>query len=466
LETLLERIAKSRGKIWNSPWFARVPAFGSSCSTFALLNFVEHKGIRIKAIDFRPTDRDHKRMNELDIFRKEICSWLEHSIPKSLDGRPIMLGEFGGEEEPAEIREDRLRYLERMAERGYTAPTWPREYGGGGLTPQQARVLQEELTRRKLPPPLIGMGLSMLGPTLLVHGSEEQKREYLPKIVSGEHRWCQGFSEPSAGSDLASLRTRATLDEGGRSYTINGSKTWTSGAQHANWIFMLVRTDPTNKHNGITFILVDMRTPGIEVKPIRLISGVSPFCETFFTDVQAEVRNVVGGVNNGWTVAKTLLGFERSGMGTGALGGAALRRPGTANSSRLARMAKDAVGEIAGKIADGNLRDRVTGVLLDEMALALTIARSAESKKAKGALGPEMSMFKLYTSELGHRKDELILALRGTAALGWEGDKAAAEDLALTRGWLGAKATTIYGGTSEIQRNIIAKRVLKLPTQS
>jgi alkylation response protein AidB-like acyl-CoA dehydrogenase len=406
-------------------------------------------------------------MSELDTFRTEVRGWLEKSTPKSLYGRPIFMGEMSGEEEAAEIRSDRRRYLEMMVERGFTAPMWPKEYSGGGLSPQQARALQEELNRLKLAPALMGMGLSMIGPTLLVHGSEEQKREYLPKIVSGEHRWCQGFSEPGAGSDLASLRTAAKLDQSGRHYIINGSKTWTSGAQFANWIFMLVRTDPTNKHNGITFILVDMKTKGIEVKPIRLISGNSPFCETFFTDVTAEPRNVIGGVNNGWTVAKTLLNFERSGMGMGGpAGGGAPRRGAGASGTRLSALAKESVGERDGKIADAAIRDQVAGVLLDESALALTIQRSAESRKATGAPGPETSMFKLYASELGHRRDELTLALRGTDALCWEGASLGQEDLAIARGWLSAKATTIFGGTSEIQRNIIVKRVLRLPTSS
>jgi alkylation response protein AidB-like acyl-CoA dehydrogenase len=403
-------------------------------------------------------------MSELEAFRTEIRSWLEAKAPKSIRGRMPAMAEAGGEEEPSDIRADRKRWLEMMAERGFTAPMWPKEYAGGGLSPQQARVLQDEMARLKLAPPLMGMGLSMIGPTLLVHGSEEQKREYLPKIVSGEHRWCQGFSEPGAGSDLASLRTAAKLDPSGDHYIINGQKIWTSRAQFANWIFMLVRTDEQNKHNGITFILVDMKTPGIEVRPIRLISGNSPFCETFFTDVKGLTKNVVGGVNNGWTVAKTLLNFERSGMGTGGLGGA--RRGGGASGSRLAQLAKESVGEKDGKIADAAIREQVANVLLDELALGLTVQRSAESRKATGAPGPEISMFKLYTSELGHRRDELMMTLRGSDALGWEGEGLSSEDLALTRGWLGAKATTIYGGTSEIQRNIITKRVLKLPVNS
>jgi alkylation response protein AidB-like acyl-CoA dehydrogenase len=399
-------------------------------------------------------------MSESDAFRTEIRSWLENSTPASLRGRPIPMGMEGAEEEPAEIRADRKRYLDAMAGRGLTAPMWPTEYGGGGLSPQQARVLQDEMNKLKLAPALFGMGLSMIGPTLLVHGNEAQKRKYIPKIISGEHRWCQGFSEPGAGSDLASLRCSAKLDASGKHYIINGQKTWTSGGQYANWMFILVRTDEQNKHNGITFLLIDMKTPGIEVRPIRLISGNSPFCETFLTDAQADIENVVGGVNNGWTVAKTLLNFERSGMGTGTMGGP---RRGGATGTRLAALAKESAGERDGKIADGALRDQVTSLLLDEMALQLTIARSAESRKASGTPGPEISMFKLYASELGHRRDELTMALRGTEALTWEGEGVSSEDLTITRGWLAAKATTIYGGTSEIQRNIIAKRVLKLP---
>jgi alkylation response protein AidB-like acyl-CoA dehydrogenase len=367
--------------------------------------------------------------------------------------------------EPPELVADRARFLALMIERGYTAATWPRGYGGAELSAAQARVLQEELARLQLAPPLAGMGLSMIGPTLLVHGNEAQKREFLPRIVNGEDRWCQGFSEPGAGSDLAALRAPARLDATGEHYIINGSKIWTSGAQFANWMFMLVRTDDTQKHNGITFILLDMKTPGIEVKPIRLISGHSMFCEVFFNDVLAETRNVVGAVNGGWTVAKTLLNFERSGMGTGTLGGGA-RRAGGAPGKRIAALAKETLGERDGKIRDAALRDRVVGLLLDEQALALTIQRAAETRKATGAMGPEMSLFKLYQSELGQRRDELMLALRGSEGLGWEGANFSSDSLAATRGWLAAKATTIYGGTSEIQRNIIAKRILKLPTHS
>lgn len=398
---------------------------------------------------------------ELAAFRDEVKAWLAGNVPAVLYGRPVLMPSESAAE-PAEVARAREQYLKVMSARGFTAPRWPKLYGGAGLNAEEARVLQEELEALRLPPALVGMGISMIGPTLLVHGSEEQKQRYLPKIVSGEHRWCQGFSEPGAGSDLASLRTDAELDASGERYVINGSKIWTSGAQFANWMFMLVRTDRTSKHNGITFILLDMKTPGIEVKPIRLISGASMFCEVFFQDVVAHARDVVGNVNAGWTVAKTLLNFERSGMGTGTLG-AGTRRPAN-SSAQLIPLAKQTAGEMNGKIADASLRERLAQLLMDELALSLTVERSSAARKETGAVGPEMSMFKLYQSELGQRRDELTLCLRGSDALALDAASANEEGNVPTRMWLHAKATTIWGGTSEIQRNIIAKRVLRLPS--
>jgi alkylation response protein AidB-like acyl-CoA dehydrogenase len=244
---------------------------------------------------------------------------------------------------------------------------------------------------------------------------------------------------------------------------VNGQKTWTSGANHADWIFFLVRTDESSKHNGITFLLADMKSEGISIKPIRLISGNSPFCETFFDNVRVPARFVVGGVNRGWTVAKTLLSFERSGMGTGSLGGGSVQRKGPALSgSRFIEQAKASVGVKNGQMQDAELRTRLASVLIDQMALSLTIERSQQTAKKSGGPGPEISMLKLYASELGHRRDELWMAMRGSDALGWDDPSFSEDDLALTRAWLSAKATTIYGGSSEIQRNIIAKRVLGL----
>ena len=404
-------------------------------------------------------------MTALEAFRSEIRSWLGANVPKALYGLGMaMPGEVGIVNEPPELVADRQRYLEVMSKRGLTAPTWPKEYGGAGLSPEEARVFQEEMTTLKLAPPLAGMGLAMIGPTLLVHGNEAQKLKYLPKIVNGEHRWCQGFSEPGAGSDLAALRTSAKLDASGERYVINGSKIWTSGAHVSNWMFILVRTDETQKQNGITFLLLDMKTPGIEDKPIRLLSGLSMFCEVFFNDVVANVSDVVGPVNGGWTVAKTLLNFERSGMGTGSLGGGPRRTP--TSGGRIALLAKETAGEVDGRIADPSLRDQVTRLLLDELAMSFTLQRAAATRKATGAVGPEMSLFKLYQSELGQRRDELTMSLRGSDALAWDGAGTSFESTAQTRMWLSTKATTIYGGSSEIQRNIIAKRILRLPQNS
>jgi alkylation response protein AidB-like acyl-CoA dehydrogenase len=402
-------------------------------------------------------------MTEPSAFRSELRAFLAANVPEVLRGRPVLMpAEVAANPEPADVVAARAKYLSVMAERGYTVPRWPKEYGGAGLTADEARFLQEELDALRLPPALLGMGVSMIGPTLLVHGSDEQKQRFLPQIASGAYRFCQGFSEPGAGSDLASLRTSASLDArdaSGERYLINGSKIWTSGAQHANWIFMLVRTDTSSKHNGITFILVEMTVPGIEVKPIRLLSGHSMFCEVFFHDVVAQARDVIGPVNGGWTVAKTLLGFERSGMGAGGVG-----RRAASSSNELVTLAKQTVGEQDGMIADGGVRDAIAQLLLDELALSLTIERAAASRSATGVAGSEMSLFKLYQSELGQRRDELTLSLRGSDALAWEGAGASSASTAATRMWLSGKATTIWGGTSEIQRNIIAKRILRLPS--
>src|SRR5678815_5528430 len=230
----------------------------------------------------------------LDAFRSELSAWLDANAPQSIAG--IQLGESGGNwggRKPIFDHPDMKVWMERAAAKGLTAPTWPREYGGGGLDPEQAKIFTQELTRRRLPLPVTGFGLAMIGPTLLRFGTEEQKREHLPKICRGEIRWCQGYSEPDSGSDLASLQTRAVRD--GDHFILNGTKVWTSYGDMADWIFALVRTDPSaKKQEGITFLLIDMETPGVSVRPIRLISGKSPFCETIFDDVRVPVKNVIG----------------------------------------------------------------------------------------------------------------------------------------------------------------------------
>lgn len=307
--------------------------------------------------------------------------------------------------------------------------------------------------------PLMGMGLSMIGPTLLEFGNEEQKQRHLSRIVRGEVGWCQGYSEPGAGSDLASLRTRA--EDKGDHFLINGQKIWTSGAQFADWMFAIVRTDPdVPKHEGISFVLLPMDQEGVTVKPIRLISGTSPFCETFFDDAIVKKEDLVGELNKGWTVAKRLLQFERSGQGgLGAGGGGRRGRRG----SGMADVAKEYLGEEDGRIADADVRAKIIRYDIDSAAFALTQRRVGEENRSGKTLGEATSIFKLYGSNLARDGAEMRQELMGIQGLGWEGDAFSSQELGATRGWLSSRAITIYGGTNEIQMNIIAKRVLGLP---
>ena len=333
--------------------------------------------------------------------------------------------------------------------------------GGGGLSIEEMQVLREEMEKISARPALLGgMGVTMIGPALLEFGTEEQKKEHLTKICSGEIWWCQGYSEPNSGSDLASLQTRAVLD--GDEYTINGSKIWTSGADKADWIYCLVRTDfDVPKHDGISFILFDINQPGVSVKPIKLISGLSPFCETFFDDAKALRKNIIGEVNKGWTVAKRLLQYERTSIG-GGVGGV------TAKGSKqpkktLSHIAVERLGKSEGKLSDLGLRDDITRHLMDDKSFALTVHRNTEESQSTTAPTFSSSMFKLYGTEQNKKKYELLLRIAGTDLLGWEGDGFEKEDIDQTRDWLRSKANSIEGGTTEVQYNIIAKRVLGLP---
>lgn len=395
-------------------------------------------------------------MADLESFRGEARAWLEANCPPSMRGpMPDDEAVTGGKKEKYQNPDSKV-WLDRMAAKGWTAPTWPREYGGGGLSDAEARVLAEEMQRLGCRPPIRGMGFSMLGPTLLEYGTEEQKREHLPKIVTGEIRWCQGYSEPGSGSDLASLSTRAVLQ--GEHFLVNGHKIWTSGAHLSDWIFCLVRTDPTvKKHDGISFLLIDMNQPGVRPQPIRLISGYSVFCETFFDNVQVPAKNLVGELNKGWTIAKRLLEHERKGIG--GIGERARERA----ERTPAALAKQYVGETDGRIANPVLRDAIARYDIDAQAFALTRQRTAEEAKSGAAPGPASAMFKFYATELNKRRYELLLDSGGTELLGWEGEGFEPDNLRTTRDWLRAKANTIEGGTSEIQLNIIAKRVLRLP---
>ena len=397
-------------------------------------------------------------MEALEKFRQETRAWLEENCPPSM--RTPMASEdetvWGGRNAKYKNPEAKL-WLDRMASRGWTAPTWPAAYGGGGLSKEENLVLQQELRRIKARPALSSFGIWMLGPALLEFANEEQKKEHLPKIVRGEIRWCQGYSEPGAGSDLAGLQTKC--EDKGDHYLVNGQKIWTSYADKADWIFCLVRTDPTKKHDGISFLLFDMMSPGVEARPITMISGASPFCETFFTDVKVPKGNLVGELNKGWTIAKRLLQHERemiSGMGLGGVGSGS-------GLGGLDQVAKEYFGEVDGRIASPQLRDHITRQKMDSKAFALTMQRSAEEAKAGQGPGAASSIFKYYGTELNKRRYELLLELMGTQALGWEGDGFSDDEIGITRSWLRSKGNSIEGGTSEVQLNVVSKRVLGLP---
>jgi len=393
-------------------------------------------------------------MQDLQAFRAETRGWLEANCPLSMR-TPVADDEvvWGGRQARFKNPDSKL-WLERMAERGWTVPTWPKDYGGGGLSPAEARILEEEMRRLDCRSPLQSFGIWMLGPVLLEYGSEAQKQEHLPKIARGEIRWCQGYSEPEAGSDLAGLKTRAVPQ--GEHFLVNGHKIWTSYANFADWIFCLVRTDPlAKKHDGISFILIDMNDPGVRTRPIRLISGSSPFCETFIENVRVPMTNLVGGLNNGWTIAKKLLEHERKMIASIGERQRGADRP-------LADIAKRYVGERQGAVADPVLRDRIARQEIDQRAFRLTQRRAAEEAK-DGSPGPASAMFKYYGTELNKRKFELLLACAGTQGLGWEGPGFAADELRIAREWLRSKGNSIEGGTSEVQLNVIAKRVLGLP---
>jgi alkylation response protein AidB-like acyl-CoA dehydrogenase len=402
-------------------------------------------------------------MSEVDDFRAQVRGVLERDVPEVLRGKSSdpKAHVWGGRRANFGYPESRA-WLELAAEHGWTAPRWPRPYGGGGLSADHAKVLEAEIARLELPLPLVGFGLTMIGPTLLQFGSEELKREHLPKITRGQIRWCQGYSEPNAGSDLASLQTAATAD--GEHYVVNGQKVWTSYGDLSDWMFMLVRTDPgaRKKQTGITFLLIDMATPGVTVRPIRLISGASPFCETFFSDARVPMSNVVGEVNGGWTVAKALLGHERA-MIANVMGSGGRRD--SAGGRWSDPPAHNRLAELLGEYAKGDpiLRDRVAQLSMDELCFQLTVQRAADSAASGQRPGPETSLFKLYGTELNQRRHELVLSIRGPQALGWEGDGFSGEELQQTRDWLRSRGNSIEGGTSEIQLNVIAKQVLNLP---
>jgi alkylation response protein AidB-like acyl-CoA dehydrogenase len=387
------------------------------------------------------------KVDALEAFRADARAWLEENVPASVRGNPdaAMEAMMSGEKPTSDFD----LWKRRMGEKGWGAPTWPKAYGGGGLGAAEARVLAQEMADMGVANPIVGMGTSMFGPTLLEYGTEEQKQRHIPPIIRGELRWCQGYSEPGAGSDLASLQTK--LEDAGDHWVVNGQKIWTSGAQWADWCFCLVRTDTSKKHEGISFVLINMRQPGVETRPIKLIAGNSPFCETFFTGARVEKNDMVGPWNGGWTVGKRLLQHERSGQGGGRVMGAGGRLPDLFETYW------------GGADGEEDVRARMVANMVEAKAHALTMQRAVND--ARGNLNPSAttSIMKNSGTRIGQEKAELTLEIMGVQGLGWDGDEFTADERAAVRSWLSGKATTIYGGSFEIQNNIISKRILGLP---
>ncbi|MFN4113943.1 MAG: acyl-CoA dehydrogenase family protein [Sphingomonadaceae bacterium] len=391
-------------------------------------------------------------MSDLETFRAETRIWLEANCPPEM--RQPARGEedvFWGGRNATFQSDAQKAWFEACVAKGYTVPAWPKDYGGAGLNAAEAKILREEMNRIGARPPLSSFGIWMLGPALLHFGTEGQKQRFLNEIARGEIRWCQGYSEPGSGSDLVSMQTFG--EDHGDHWVVNGQKIWTSYADKADWIFCLVRTDKANKYQGITFMLFDMTTPGVTTKPIKLISGNSPFCETFFDNVAVpksygeDVPGFVGEINRGWDVAKYLLGHERemiSGAGggdrTAAIGAAMLRHAGELDPLLRAELA-----------------------LFDVDALAYTAMgeKFLDEIKVGKAHPAQPNMMKYVGTELNKRRHELMMSAGGSRSLEWDSEETRGGKPA--RDWLRTKANSIEGGTSEVMLNVISKRILDLP---
>ena len=398
-------------------------------------------------------------MSDRQQFRIETRAWLEANCPPSMRTRMVPGEDIGGGNKRRSSNPDAYVWLERMAARGWTAPTWPQKYGGAGLSKEEFVVLLEELQRINARPPLGGMGVSMIGPTLLEYGTEAQKIEHLPPIARGEVAWCQGYSEPGAGSDLASLQSYA--EDHGDHFILNGAKIWTSGANFADWMFCLVRTDrDAPKHEGISFVLFSMASEGVTTRPIELINGASPFCQTFFDNVRVAKTNLVGQLNQGWAVGKRLLQHERSGL-------AALASADTAGPLQRIKPAlslPEMVRQYNDKTAqrDPKLRQDLIDIDMLRRSFLLTQQRAVE-ETAADTPGAATSIFKYVEANYVKAQLEAQMQVRGTQGIGWEGETFSEEEIAMCRLWLEAKSISIAGGSNEVQLNIIAKRVLGLP---
>jgi len=397
-------------------------------------------------------------MEQLENFRQEVKSWLDENCPASMrnGADPAIPTDevWGGRKAQYKNPESKI-WLDRMGKKGWTMPTVAKEYGGGGLSKEEVKILNEEMWMIGAKGPLLSFGIWMLAPVLLEYGTEEQKKEHLPKIIKGEIRWCQGYSEPGSGSDLASLATKA--EDIGEHFLVNGQKVWTSYADKADWIFALVRTGPKEpKHDGISFLLIDMETQGVSTKPITLISGKSPFCETFFDDVKVTKANLIGELNAGWTIAKALLQHEREFISKFGLASAM-----GSGGKDIVSLAKKHLGEENGKISNGFYRSEITAHKIKEHAFGLTLKRAGDEG---GKASPTASMFKLYGTEHNKIRHELMVAVTGINGVAWDGDEFDDDEKNLTKSWLRTKGNSLEGGTSEVQLNVISKRVLGLPS--
>ncbi|NND66346.1 MAG: acyl-CoA dehydrogenase [Halioglobus sp.] len=390
-------------------------------------------------------------------FKQDVREWVQDNLPEALQG--VDIGMYGPASQEQAVLDAFELWRQRLAEKGWGVPTWPTQYGGGGLTDAEAKIVNREIRKAGSSNPIMlitGMGATMVGPTLLEYGTEEQKMRHLPGIASGEVRWCLGLSEPNAGSDLASLATRAERD--GDNWVLNGQKTWTSGADKSQWCGALVRTDPgAAKRDGISFVMLPMDQPGIETRPIRLIAGESPFCETFFTDAQAREDDLLGELNDGWSVIKRLLQHERQSQTAAP--------PTSSKVESIESLARQYVGTNAeGTLADADLRTRLADHLMDKAAHELTIGRiMAEARGGNMEVSATASILKNSATDVAQQRSELALEIMGNQGLGWSGADYSAGELHTVREWLGGKAMSIYGGSYEIQKNIIAKNILGLP---
>ncbi len=389
-------------------------------------------------MDFRLTAAEAR-------FQREVRDWLVANLPPGW-GTP----EFRRQDEPAEKVRFARWWQRRLHEGGWAGLHWPPEYGGRGATPLEQFLFAEEYTRAGAPPMIdIGVGPALVGPTLIHHGTEAQKRRFLPTILTGDEVWCQGFSEPNAGSDLAACRTRAELH--GDVFHVTGQKIWTSYARFADWCILVVRTDfAAPKHRGLTFLLVDMKTPGITIRPLVEMTGVAWFNEVFFDEVRVPRENVVGEPNQGWQIAITTLAHERA---------------GSAPHARLAGEMRDVVGlaRRAGACGDPFWRQRVAQSFIEAEIVRLLAWKQVTETMRRGQPGPEGSCLKLVWSETDQRMKELAIDVEGPYAALARGSRQALDDGRWEYEYLWSRAATIYAGTSEVQRNVIAQRVLGLP---